>query len=144
MNAFLDLSSVVTRIRGQVPAFKLVAGAAELARALDGLTTTPAAFAVPGPASGGESPYMNQAVEQQVVDQFHVLIAARNLRDDEGAAATDTIRPLRSATLNALLGWAPVGGEFGCEYVGGDLEQFDNAVLWWRDTYRTAYTIRSA
>ena len=139
----MNLAPVIARIHEARVGFALVGGAAAFDRAMQGLTALPAAFVLPARETAGENAFMGQLVQQEIAAEFAVLIAHRNLADDEGAAAVDTLERTRLALRNALLGWPPFDGAGGCEYVGGELVQFDNGVLWWQDRYTTSYVIRS-
>jgi hypothetical protein len=140
----VNLIPVIARLRDAVPILLLVGGAAKFEQALAGLTTLPAAFVLPATETGGPSPYMDQTVEQAIAAEFAVLIAVRNLADDEGEAAVGSLQPVREAVRQALLNWAPAIDYDGCEFRAGELLAFDNGVLWWTDRYGTAYLIRSA
>jgi hypothetical protein len=140
----VNLAPIIEQLRDVVPSLRLVGGAAQFERALGGLTTLPAAFVLPAREQAGESAFMDQLVEQLVNAEFAVVLAVRNLADDEGAAAVEALEPVRTAVRDALLGWQPAPDAHGCEYVAGELVAFDNGVLWWQDTYRTGYLIRSS
>lgn len=140
----MNLAPVIEQLRVAVPALRLVGGAAAFERAADSLTTFPAAFVLPAKEAADDSPFLSQAVEQLVSSVFVVLVAVRNLGDDEGAAAVESLEPVRTAVRLALLGWQPAEDAHGCEYVAGELLAFENGALWWQDTYRSAYLIRSA
>jgi hypothetical protein len=140
----VNIGPVIARIEDQVRAFRLVGGAARAERAMDGITTLPAAFVLSSTESATENPFMDQTVEQQINAEFVVLFAAQNLSDGDGLAASTDMESLRLAARDALLGWVPSDGYHGCEYRSGELLAFTNGVLWWQDTYATAYTIRSA
>lgn len=139
----MNLTPIIDRIRDEVPALKLVGGAAQFERALGGLTALPAAFILPAAEAAEPSPFMDQLVQQQVGAEFSVLVAARNLADDEGAAAVEALEPVRVAIRAALLGWPPTDEHDSCEFRAGELVAFDNGVLWWQDRYSTAFLIRS-
>jgi hypothetical protein len=140
----MNLAPIITHLRDAVPSLKLVGGAAQFERAFTGLTTLPAVFVLPAKEAADTSPFMDQVVEQMVASEFAVLIAVRNLADDEGAAAVESLEPVRVAVRDALLAWQPATDYNGCEYRAGDLVAFDNGVLWWQDSYATAFMIRSA
>lgn len=139
----MKLASIVARLADRVPAFKLVGGAAEFERAQQALAALPAAFVLPAKDLAQQNQFMGQMVQQQVATRFVVLLAVRNLADGDGAAATDSLEPIRIATRNALLNWTPDGALDGCDYASGDLLAFANGTLWWQDFFNTAYTIRS-
>lgn len=135
---------IVERLRLEVPRLRLVGGAAQLARARDGVTTLPAAFVLPAAETGEGNQFGNQIVQQRVTGDFVVLLAVRNLADGEGAAALESLKPVRDAVREALLGWQPRADADNLEFVRGDLIDFPDDLLWWGDTYRTAFDIRSA
>lgn len=140
----MNLASIIAHLVDAVPALKLVGGAAQFERAAAGLAALPAAFVLPAKETAEESPFMDQTVQQLVAVEFVVLVAARNLTDDEGAAAIESLETVRKAIRSALLNWAPDTISHGCEFLSGEILAFENGVLWWQDTYRTAYLIRSA
>ena len=139
----IDLSPLIERITSQVSALKLIGGAARFEEAQEGIKTLPAAFALLARESPEPSPFMDQVVQQRIIVDFVVLVACRNLSDASGKAAAETMQPVRHAIRQALLKWAPDAEHDGCEFVNGEMLDFVNKVLWWQDTYRTAYMIRS-
>ncbi len=139
----MNLAPIAMRLQDEVPALKLTGGAAEFERATQQLAAMPAAFVLPASETGEASPFMSQIVQQNVLLQFVVLIAVRNLSDDDGTAAVESLDPIRNAVRDALLNWTPEGAEQGCEFRAGAMLRFSNGVLWWQDTYATAYIIRS-
>jgi hypothetical protein len=140
----VKLNSIMARLVDEVPSFRLVGGAAEFERAANALAALPAAFVLPATDTAEENNFMGQLVQQKVTLRFAVLIAARNLADDEGAAAVESLEPLRAAVRDALLNWRPDGADDGCEYANGSLVAFTNGTLWWQDFFTTTYIIRSA
>lgn len=139
----MNLDPIVDRLESQVSALKLVGSAANFANAALKLAVFPAAFVLPATESAERNPFMDQAVEQTVSMQFGVAFAVRDLKTSDGSAAHDALEPVRSPVRDALLGWKPPDAEAGIEFVGGQLIEFENGVMWWVDTYRTEYMIRS-
>lgn len=137
------IASVQAQLR-TVAGLKLVGGAADFERAQMGLTTMPAAFVIPARESAGDNAFGNQIVQQTVAATFTVALAVRNLADAEGAAALESLEPVRVAVRDALLNFVPEDCTDGCEYDSGELVAFANGVLWWADAYRTAYLLRSS
>lgn len=137
-------ASIILRLREQCPELRLVGGAAQLESAIEALTATPAAFVLPARESATESPFMDQTVQQEVLAEFAVVIAAANLADDEGAAARESLQAVRDSVRTALLGWTPDDAMSGCEFVSGELAQFKDSLLWWTDSYSTTFLLRSA
>lgn len=140
----MRLQPIAERLSDECPAIRLTGGAAEFERAVEALTAWPAAFVLPARDVADDNPFMDQMVQQNVAVEFVVVLAVRNLADDEGAAATESLEPVREAVRAALLGWQPTAEHHGCEYRSGELQAFDNGFLWWAETYRTAYLIRSS
>lgn len=138
-----DVSPVIRRLRERVAPLKACGGAADLDRARSSLTTAPAAFVLPARDMPSASPFMDGVVSQEVPTEFAVVLAVKNVADATGAAALDALTPVRQAVGAALLGWLPEGAELSCEYAGGEMVDFVNGVLWWTDSYRTQYQIRS-
>lgn len=135
---------MITHLRDTIPALRLVGGAAEVAQAFSGLTAMPAAFVLPARETAGESPWGTQQTQQQVTAEFAVVVAVRNLTDSEGAAAVESLEPVREGVRAALLGWSPdVDTVEACEFVDGDLVSFDAGTVWWQDRYRARYMISS-
>lgn len=139
----MNLEPIVARLVAQCQVLKLVGGSANFELAVGALATFPAAFVLPAKESATSNPFMDQIVEQRVQMDFGVVLAVRDLADNEGSAAHDALDPIRSAVRDALLAWQPDGSDACIEFVAGDLMAFDNGVFWWADTYRTAYMIRS-
>lgn len=141
----VDLDSIAERLRAEVPALRHVGGAAEFVAAVDHVPAVPAAFVLPLREDALDSPFMDGFVQQVVGCEFVVMLVARDLSDAAGGAAVQALAPLRKAVAAALLGWTPTGAEAGVEYRGGAFQAFDeDNNLWWQETYRTAFIIRSA
>ncbi len=137
----MDLAPVVSRLQAQVAAFRLVAGAADLASATDDLKQVPAAYVYPVADRTTRSGGLGY-VAHEVQARFGVVIAARNLRDARGEKAIGDLEPLRLAVRTALLGWLPATGYDRCTWQGGRLIRIAQAVLWWQDDYETAYSVK--
>jgi len=137
------IASVVDRIRARCGEFTLVGGAAQLDAAMDALTTTPAAFVLPARDTADENPFALQMVQQLVNSEFSVVLVAENVSDTTGSSGVDTLSPVRDSLRAALLNWAPADGSTPCEYVRGELATFGGGQIWWTDTFRTSYLIRS-
>lgn len=138
------IAQVIARLQSQCPVLKMVGGASSLERAMAGLPAFPAAFVMPIKETADESPFMDQLTQQRVLTQFVVVLAVRNLADDEGVAAAGTLWEVRERVRDALLGWTPDAAESNIEFVGGELSAFENGFLWWEESYRTIQTYRSA
>jgi hypothetical protein len=138
-----DPDLVISRVAGQVTAFKIVQGSADFAASAAGLVTPPSAFVLPL----SDRPSANQTatiVSQQNTIRFGVALAVQNLRDPRGEQATADLRTLRIAVMTALLGWSPAAEYDPCEYGGGRLLQLTDQVLWWQDDFVTRLFLRSS
>lgn len=139
----LDLAPIIRRLVDEVPAFRLVGGAAEFEAARQSLTTTPAAFVLPAIDVAERSPFGNQVVEQRVTSEFVVLLAVENLAGKDDRAVLQALRPVRAAVSAALLNWQPDSEADGCEYGAGRLYDVRQGTVWWQESYVTAFTLRS-
>ena len=139
-----DTDPVIARIKSAVPAFRLVAGAAELDAAMTSAASsvTPAAYVLLARESASESRGSSQRLIQAVSVTLSVVVAARNYRQaDLGTAAGADLRSLLTALRTALLGWVPAGSERPLDFQNGRLERRQDATLWWQDLYRAQYRI---
>lgn len=141
----LDLSLVCDRLRAEVAQLKVVGGPAELETVREQTPALPAAYVIPARETADVNEFANQVTEQDVSLEFEVAIGVRNLADADGEAALQSLRPVRGAIRAALLGWAADADSYNIEYARGELAAFDgDGVLWWTDTYRCGYLIRSS
>lgn len=138
-----DPELIITRVAGQVTAFRTVQGSADFAAAADGLVTPPAAYVLPLADRVGRSSTGTLVVSQEDEIRFGIAIAVQNLRDPRGQKAATDLRTLRIAVMTALLGWQPAADYDPCESGGGRLLQLTDQVLWWQDEYVTRLLLRS-
>ncbi len=140
----IRMATIANRLRDEVPVLKQAGTAAAFIKAQQGIKAMPAAFVLPARETAERNPFANQTVEQEIIADFAVMLAARDLSDATGGASTDSLEPLREQVRDALLNWMPEGADAGCEFVSGEMFQMDaNGVLWWADTYRSGFPIRS-
>ncbi len=143
MNLQLAFGPTIARLRAEAPMLKTAGGAVEYERALQNAPALPAAFVIPGRETATDNEFGNQIVEQRVDVDFAVVLAVRNVSDASGAAALESLKPVRDAVCVALLNWQPDAEFYGCEYGGGELFAWKDGVIWWAETYRTSHLIRS-
>src|SRR5690606_38800702 len=101
----MNLAPIAERLRAQVPALKLVAGAADFLAAEGRLTIDPAAFVLPVAEAAGPNRLSVGAVRQPLTFTFGVVLALKT----PGAASErqlDALTPLRLAVRRALVGWS--------------------------------------
>lgn len=138
-----DPQLIVTRLKAQVAALKIVAGAADFAAAAPDLKFTPAAYVIELANRAERNSLATTAVSQLNEIRFGVILAVQNLRDATGEKAHTDLRALRASVMTALLGWEPGPDYDVLEYGDGRLIQLDNLVLWWQDDYITSILQRS-
>lgn len=138
-----DPQLIIARLKAQVTALKIVAGAADFAAAAPEVKQTPSAFVLELANRPTGNALATIAVSQENTVRFGVVIAVQNLRDPRGEKAHTDLRTLRESVMTALLGWQPDPDYDVVEYAGGQLLQLDNLVLWWQDDYLTRILERS-
>lgn len=142
-----DTAAVIARLVANVPALRLVAGAAELDAAINstGAGTVPAAYVLLARESAGASRGSSERVVQQIDVALSVIVAARNYRQaDLGNAAGADLAALVAAVRGALIGWTPSPSDtLPLDLQSGRLEQRQGAQLWWQEIYRTRYTLEA-
>ncbi|GIX33423.1 MAG: hypothetical protein KatS3mg125_1379 [Lysobacterales bacterium] len=139
----LALSPIIARIRQEVPLLRTVGGVAEAAAAQRGsLQGLPAAFVMLEEESASPTFGSSGAHLQRVSVRFAVLLAARNARDALGQALAETAGELAGELRRALVGWMPSTALTAIEFRQGRLLSFDDAVIWWQETYGCDYLLR--
>jgi hypothetical protein len=103
------VEDVAARLEAGMPELKRVSGALELAdlvkrNALP--NATPAAFVVPGGASGEPRTNATGPAQQRLTERVKVLLFAR-ANDAAGGTARDALDALRLAARDLLFGWSP-------------------------------------
>jgi hypothetical protein len=131
-----------TRIRAQIPAFKEVAGAADLGSILAGRVSAPGCYLFTERDTAGANSLIN-GVSQRVVELMAIVTVVRNVRDARGTDADDENKLLRNLVSAALLNWTPDATHEPLEYVGGQAISFANGFLFYKSTYSTATQIRA-
>ncbi|MCL2872427.1 MAG: Gp37 family protein [Betaproteobacteria bacterium] len=135
----VDLSAVAARLAATVPVNQ-IGGAAKYAAATTDTKAVPALFVIPLAESAGKNRWAN-GISQRVEATFGVVIGARNLSDEKGAAAQPALTALREKVFAALLGWMPEGCSMPITYDSGRLIDLANGIIWWQDDFTTAYEI---
>lgn len=135
----MKLNLIIDQLRTLCPAFAAVAPArARVAGAADFKMVpetvaleVPCAFVIPLEDSP-EPPQALNAVRQQMVESFAVVVALDNTADERGQASATTLHDLRAQLWKALLGWKPEADYDGIRYEGGSLLQLDRKRMWYR------------
>jgi hypothetical protein len=135
------ISAVIDRLRTQCPAFQLVEGAAEYAaiQSLSEFRPDSAYVLLSRERGTGEPPRVGR---QAAIVTFGVVIAVQNFRDRIGGEAIGDISPLIGQARAAIMGWTPtVNGGRPCQWLQGDVLDFDNSTLLWADVFQTQHFI---
>ncbi len=135
----MKLNLVIAQLRAYCPSFAAaapalprIAGAAEFKMVPETVALpVPSAYVIPledspGPAKSGN------AVRQELVESFAVVVALDNKLDERGQASATALHDLRAEIWKALLGWRPEAHYDGISYEGGSLLQLDRARMWYR------------
>ena len=131
------------RLREQIPAFREVAGAADLSNILQGRINDSSCYVFEERRMAAENAMAN-IIRQRISQQFACVVVVRNVRDARGGDAQDVSAELQQSIQTALLGWEPGSTIEPLEYAGGSLVSFANGFFIWKESYKTAQTIRSA
>lgn len=143
MITLFDCEWIIARLKAQVPALKIVSGAADLAKATADLKQTPSAFVTELSDRASENRTGTMVVSQNNTARFAVIIATKNLRDFRGQHAKTDLRTVRIDIITALHGWQPDADFDPIEYGGGKLLKLSDQVLWWQNEFITSHLIRS-
>lgn len=137
------LQTIIDRLNEQVPDFQgRVAGAAELAAALNGLVKCPVAFVLLADETSSRNELVT-ALSQRVEVRFGVVLVIRNVADARGKAAAVDLDVIRLQVMVALLNWQPSADHEPVQHVAGKLDNYDDQTLWWADTFTTTFYRRA-
>lgn len=144
-----DVAPIAARLRAQVPALRQVGLSADYA-AIKGLPDFPApcAFVILATEKGlthppGHAPRGQQVTVRQVASvNFAVVLAVRNYREQRGEQVNDDLQTILASIRGTLMGFVPdVDGGRPCEFVRGDLQDYNAGVALWADVYATQHSI---
>ncbi|HAF00386.1 MAG TPA: hypothetical protein DCG63_03740 [Methylophilaceae bacterium] len=136
----MDLNPIIDRLKNNVAIFKLVGGSADIPSAEERLLNHPAAFVLPLNEVASSNQLAFSAISQLVTVNFGVLVAVRNVSDATGLASLTDLEAIRRSVKTQIMGWQPEADFEPITYVsGGLLKLSDDAVLWWMDSFTTAY-----
>ncbi|MEZ5571172.1 MAG: hypothetical protein R3E64_04035 [Halioglobus sp.] len=118
-----------------------VAGAADVAGALQGRISTPSVFIIRGSNRRDDN-----GRTETLADQFLVLIAVKNVRDARGDDSSDAAENLSNAIASWLKPFTPQmaqGDQFdSLKRLRGSVQRWNDQVLVWGDTYQLTYVRR--
>lgn len=136
-----DADLVIQRLKAAVPTLQTVEGAAEYAaiRTLSDFRTPCAYVLLVRERGDGEPP---KAGRQRAMTTFGVVVAVQNYRDQVGGETMDEVIPLVGRIRSALIGWVPeIQGGRPCQWMQGDVLDYDNTTLLWSDVFQTQHFI---
>ena len=146
-----DLRPIQERLRTTVPSLRSVQGAADYA-AITGLRDfpVPCAYVVLAKEQGAPQPPGNAVrgqvmpVSQSVEVAFGVVLVVRNYREQRGDQVADELRQYIGLVRQALIGYVPdVQGARACQFIQGELLDYDASMALWVESYKTQHSIRS-
>lgn len=138
------ISPVVAHLRARCPSFaRRVAGGLDLDALLESTNLAmPAAYVVMESDQADGFKYEN-AVAQDVVDQFAVYVAM-GTTDEAGRVSADQAHGFRAELCRALVGWRPAAGYDPALYRGGELVAFNRARQVYRYEFAAGWQLGSA
>lgn len=74
-------------------------------------------------------------VMQKLTESYGIFIIIENNDDPRGSDSSDIINYLRTAVLESLLNYQPIGSYCGMTYEGGQLLEPQDNLLIWQDSY---------
>lgn len=133
------------RLISQIPEFRSVGLAADLAAARGALRVTPQAFVVPVSDRAAQRPGPgNSTVSQNVIATVAVVMAISNQRGaNEGGEAALDLEDFRAKVWAALYGWRAPGAAIATEFSEGSAISFEDGVVLWSDRWVSAFFARA-
>lgn len=121
-----------------VPGLKGVHGLSDLAA--EKTKPTPCVYVV---YDGGQVLEQNAGgVEARVALRWLVVLAVKNVRSADGAAAREDAQPLASAVLAALMGWRPDASHTALHLVDLPHPEFSDGLLWLPMAFQTTQIMK--
>lgn len=136
--------TIVAEVRARLEAlgkFRIVDGAAAWASLSGEPKATPAAYVIVEEESSDENQRMTGPVLQRCEIDIAVVIVARNVSDNTGAAAAEDIETLKAAVRGALIGFVPAVSQDGTPitHVSGNLLKMKSGSVWHRELFAAAF-----
>lgn len=133
------IPAIIDRLKQQVPELRKVGISADLQSAqADTGNLFPRAYVMQVAEQGGANGGMTNAVIQERIQRFAIVLAARNVRDLRGESASADMTTLRDKVDTALFGWQPTPAHGPSMFSSGRLVALLDGQLWWQDEYTTA------
>jgi len=131
----MRLGPIVLKLRLAETRFEnYIAGAAELAYAMQGTLRKEMAFVVQLGESASSN-NLDSGVSQKITERFAVVVMLDNAttqKDKTGLIAYDTLFDIRTQLFKALLGWQMEGVESVVSYGGGRVLGINRAQFWYQ------------
>jgi hypothetical protein len=131
----MKIAPVVLKLRLAETRFKnKIAGAAELAMAMEGTLIEEVAFVIQLGETCAPNEYENH-INQKVMERFAIIAAIKNdvsQQDKTGLTAYDSLFDFRSELFDAILGWQMDQAESIIYYRGGRVVEINRAWLWYQ------------
>ena len=125
--------------------FFMVKGATSMAQAADRPhSELPAAFVIAAREAGQPNARMTGSVLQRVERDIAVVYVVEHAGDADGADAVDPLEVVRDWGKAQLVGWLPEGGVEPITFVGGEVLEAANGVVWYADTFSAPYYLTEA
>jgi hypothetical protein len=133
------IAEIIARLQAQVPALKLVAGAAAFnAASQANPAATPAAFVFTVDETDDENG-LEQPMVQEVNVTLAVVLVVRQVSDAQGAAAGIDMETLLKQVSAGLRGWV-IGADYDpLARRQSALVAFRDGHMWWQQTWLTRY-----
>lgn len=143
----MKLGPIVLKLRAANTRFgNRIAGAAELAVALEGTLLQETAFVIHLTDDAAPNEHDTDVV-QKVTERFAVVAAIRSDVSDSdklGITAYDAVHDVRAELWSCLLGWLIDGTDTLVYYGGGRLVDFDRSYLWYQFEFVSALHIEQS
>lgn len=137
-------TAIIARLKSEIPALSnRVGGTADLVAAQEqDDIPVPHAFVVPGGDVADEADLAGPITQQDMVEEFAVVVAVANTSDQIGRAAGDAVDDLRTSIWTALLGWEPAADHGPFAYLGSNHLEMSRARLWHQFNFVTQTLIQ--
>lgn len=140
----IDIAAFIARLKTEASTLRNVAGAAEATAAQKASTASlPAAYVYLERESAPAKVAASGAHLQRITARVAVLIAVRNYRDPRGGDAMQDLQSRIADVRAALIGWKPDQALTTVDFRDGRLVSFDDAIVWWQESFDCDYLART-
>lgn len=124
-----------------------VAGVVELEEAISNTKfVAPYAYVIDVGEVAGPNENMTPIIMQRVTLTVGVILAIPNGARPLNIGTSGTpnrLQEFRDPVINSVLGWQPTPACDPCTFKGGKMVSVQGRVLWWQDTFETAFYRRT-